>query len=112
MTMFSLLATTFDHFLLPTQASTVGKEVDWLFWFVTWVTVFFSLLIMVGTVWLGFRFRHRPGINDIGRGPTHSNLLEIVWSVIPLIIVILIAIWGFQGYMNLSVLPPAGNGTI
>ena len=107
--MFSLLATTFDHFLLPTSASTVSGEVDWLFWFVTWVTVIFSLLILLGTVWLGYRFRHQPGINDIGRGPTHSNLLEIVWSVIPLIIVLLIAIWGFKGYMNLAILPPAND---
>ncbi|MDB5328129.1 MAG: Cytochrome c oxidase polypeptide [Phycisphaerales bacterium] len=107
--MFSLLATTFDHFLLPTPASSVSGEVDWLFWFVTWVTVIFSLLILLGTVWLGFRFRHKPGINDIGRGPTHSNLLEIVWSVIPLIIVLLIAIWGFKGYMNLAILPPAND---
>lgn len=97
------------NFMLPAGASTVSAEVDWLYYFVTWVTVIFCVLIFAGTAWLAFRFRHKPGVNDIGRGPTHSNLLEIVWSVIPLIIVLLIAIWGFQGYMNLAVLPPAND---
>jgi cytochrome c oxidase subunit 2 len=107
MTMFSLLAES--SLLLPTQASTVAHEVDWLFNFVNWVTVFFTLLIFVGTGWLAVKFRHRPGVNDIGRGPTHSNLLEIVWSVIPLIIVLMIAVWGFKGYMTLAVMPPAND---
>ena len=92
--------------------STVAPDLDWLLYFIIWVSVIFTVAIFVGVAWLAIRFRYKPGVNEIGHGPTHSNLLEIVWSVIPLIIVVLIAIWGFQGYMNLSVLPPAGNGTI
>ena len=103
--MSSFLAT----FMLPTKAASFAGEVDWLFWFIMWVTLVFSAIIFVGVAWLTIRFRHKKGVNDIGRGPTHSNLLEIVWSVIPLIIVLLIAIWGFQGYMNLSVLPPSND---
>lgn len=97
-------------FLMPTQASSVAPEIDWLMTFINWVCVIFTLLIFVGTGWLAVKFRHKPGVNDMGRGPTHSNLLEIVWSVIPLIIVLLIAIWGFQGYLALAVLPPANDG--
>ncbi|MGC4030869.1 MAG: cytochrome c oxidase subunit II [Tepidisphaeraceae bacterium] len=105
--MLSILAA--GTFLMPTQASSVSHDVDWLFTFINWVCVIFTLLIFVGTGWLAVRFRHKPGINDMGHGPTHSNLLEIVWSVIPLIIVLLIAIWGFKGYLALAVLPPAND---
>lgn len=108
----SFILASLKNFIMPRGVSTVSPDIDWLMYFIIWVSVFFSVAIFVGVVWLAIRFRHRPGINDIGHGPTHSNLLEIVWSVIPLIIVVVIAIWGFQGYMNLSVLPPAGNGTI
>ena len=108
--MSSILAAA--NLLLPTQASTVAPELDWLFMFIVWVSIIFTVGIFIGVAWLAWKFHHKPGVNDIGHGPTHSNLLEIVWSVIPLVIVILIAIWGFQGYMNISVLPPAGNGTM
>ena len=99
-------------FLVPSQASTVAPKIDWLLYFIIWVSVIFTVAIFIGCAWLAIRFRHRPGINDMGSGPTHSNVLEITWSVIPLILVLLMAIWGFQDYMNVSVLPPAGNGTI
>ena len=104
--MSPLIAATF---MLPIKAASFAGEIDWLFWFIMWVTLVFTAIIFVGVAYLTIRFRHKKGVNDIGRGPTHSNLLEIVWSVIPLIIVLLIAIWGFQGYMNIAVLPPAND---
>ncbi|HEX8323044.1 MAG TPA: cytochrome c oxidase subunit II [Tepidisphaeraceae bacterium] len=108
--MLSILANAAtENFIMPTRASTVAAEVDWLMYFILWVSVFFSALIFGGVGYLAWKYHHKPGVNDIGRGPTHSNLLEIVWSVIPLIIVLLIAIWGFQGYINLAVLPPAND---
>jgi cytochrome c oxidase subunit 2 len=51
-------------------------------------------------------YRHKKGANDVGYGSTHSTLLEITWSVIPGIIVLLIAIWGFKGYIDYTVAPP------
>ena len=98
-----------ENFIMARGASTVAPMIDWLMYFILWVCVIFGALIFIGTAWLAWRFRHKPGINDIGHGPTHSNLLEIVWSVIPGIIVLLIAIWGFQGYMTLAVLPPPND---
>ena len=34
-------------FWLPPQASTIAQPVDWLFYFVYWICVFFFLLILV-----------------------------------------------------------------
>ncbi len=93
------------NFLLPPDASTIAGEIDWLTWFITWVSVIFGVGVIVITFLIAFRFRHKKGVNDIGKGPTHSTLLEITWSVIPGIIVLLIAIWGFQGYAKYSIMP-------
>ena len=94
---------------MPPQASSIAPEIDWVMYFILWVCVIFGALIFIGTGWLAWRYRHRPGINDIGSGPTHSNFLEILWSVIPFVIVVLIAIWGFEGYIKYAGLPP-GEG--
>lgn len=104
--MLSTLATA-ANWVMPEQASSIAPEIDWVMYFILWVCVIFGALIFIGTAWLAWQFRHKPGVNDIGTGPTHSNFLEIFWSVIPFVIVALIAIWGFQGYLKYSVLPPA-----
>jgi cytochrome c oxidase subunit II len=103
--MFGILADSGGNFLLPQGASTIAAEIDWLKWFITWVSIIFGFGVIIVTFLIAFRFRHKPGVNDIGKGPTHSTLLEITWSVIPGIIVLLIAIWGFQGYMKFAVVP-------
>lgn len=103
--MFGILADSTGNFLLPPQASTIASEIDWLKWFITWVSIIFGFGVIIVTFLIAFRYRHKPGVNDIGKGPTHSTLLEITWSVIPGIIVLLIAIWGFQGYMKFAVVP-------
>lgn len=103
--MFGILADSSGNFLLPQGASTIAAEIDWLKWFITWVSIIFGFGVIIVTFLIAFRFRHKPGVNDIGTGSTHNTLLEITWSVIPGIIVLLIAIWGFQGYMKFSVVP-------
>ncbi len=94
------------NFLVPTQASTMAAEIDWLTWFIVWICVIFGAIIFIGTLYIGVKFRYRPGHPEKGVGATHSTFLEIFWSVIPAIIVMLIAIWGFQGYMKFNIAPP------
>lgn len=104
-TMLGILADSTGNFLLPARASTLAAEFDWLTWFITWVCIIFGFGVLVTTFLIAMRFRHKPGVNDRGQGATHNTILEITWSVIPGIIVLLIAIWGFQGYMKFSVIP-------
>jgi cytochrome c oxidase subunit 2 len=50
------------------------------------------------------RYRARPG-HEAEPSPSHSNALEIVWSVIPAILVAVMFIWGFFGYMEMRSAP-------
>jgi cytochrome c oxidase subunit 2 len=103
----SILATVDrENFLLPRAASALAHEIDWITWFILWVCVVAGAGVFIGTAIIAVRYRHKPGVNDVGRGPTHSTLLEITWSVIPGVFVLLMAIWGFKGYMNYTVAPP------
>ena len=107
---FGILHTLFtvvdrENFLLPKAASPLARDIDWITWFILWVCIVFGGLVFGATAYLGVRYRHKKGVNDVGRGPTHSTLLEITWSVIPGIFVLLMAIWGFKGYINYTVAP-------
>jgi cytochrome c oxidase subunit 2 len=94
-----------ENFLLPKRASVLAGDIDWITYFILWVCLIFGGLVFLATAYIAVRYRHKKGVNDVGSGPTHSTLLEITWSVIPGIIVLLMAIWGFKGYMNYTVAP-------
>lgn len=86
------------------SASTVAEDIDNLFWGITWVNMVFFVLIVGLMLLFMFQYRKRPG-HKAEHSPHHNNLIEAVWSIIPLLIVVVIFAYGFVGYMRLR-LPP------
>jgi cytochrome c oxidase subunit 2 len=91
-------------FWMPSSSSSVSESVDWIFDFILWISIFFMVLVTVLMVMFIFRYRHRSG-KDAKGGPSHNTALEITWSVIPLIIVILIFWYAFEVYLDLATPP-------
>lgn len=89
----------------PERASTVAGSVDALYVFLLAVSAFFSVLIAVLVI--GFAVRYRRRSEDEVPQPIHGSLvLEIVWSVIPLGLAMVMFFWGASLYFQLS-RPPA-----
>lgn len=93
-----------DSFWMPVRASSAAGEVDWLFYFIFYVSLFFFALIVGLMIWFTLRYRRRKGEKAEG-GASHNTMLELVWSGIPLLLVIGIFLVGFQGYMRSVVSP-------
>jgi len=105
--MHSLLAeATNATFWLPKGVSSVASDVDWLFYFTYWVTIFFFVLILGLVVVFALKYRHRPGHEPCAPGPSHNNALEVIWTVIPTILVFAMFYWGVRGYMDMTIAPP------
>ena len=86
--------------LFPEQASTVAGQVDAFYLFLVLVTTFFSLLIALLILFFIIRYRRRP---DQEAEQIHgSTLLEIVWTVIPLGISMVIFVWGAILYYHIE----------
>lgn len=92
-------------FWMPDQASTVAPSIDGLYDFIYWLSLFFFVLITVLLVAFILKYRHRPGVT---REPAagHSTALELTWTIIPTILLMVIFYFGFRGFMNLSIVPP------
>jgi len=90
--------------ILPSQSSAYSRDYDLLFMSLVGLSAFFFLLIAGLLFFFIVRYRRRE--ND---GPTphitHNLTLELVWSIIPLMIVIGIFFWGFHNFMNAAVAP-------
>ena len=50
-----------QNFTLPSQGSRFAGEVDSLFWFITWVSTFFFVLIACLIFYSMWRYKFRPG---------------------------------------------------
>jgi len=90
--------------LLPEQATAYAGQVDDLFLFILYISAFFFFLVTALIVFFVWRYRRRAP-NERTPKITHNFKLEVVWTVIPLIIVIVIFFWGFHGYMDATVPP-------
>ncbi len=100
-----ILAEGFWRFLLPEQVSSDAATTDWGIKFIFWISLFFFVLIMVvGTIFV-VRFRKRPGVTP-GKSPSHHTGLELTWTIIPLILVVVIFAVTFFPYMRMYG-PPA-----
>lgn len=95
-------------FWLPPQASSTAPEVDAVFYFILWVSVFFFALICVLMVWFAVRYRRATPGQPAASRVTHNTPLEITWTAIPLVLVVVMFWMAFTAYMN-AFKPPANS---
>ena len=86
---------------LPSQSSTVAGEVDGVFSLILWISMIFFIGIVGALVWFVVRYRRQPGV-PAQREIHHSTVLEIAWSVIPFMLLIVIFVAGFGTFMGMA----------
>ena len=94
-------------FGMPEQGSTIAADVDWIYDFITWVCIFFFVLIVGFMVYFVIKYRRKDHVAS-AVGATHNTPLEVTWTVIPLMIVMLMFYWGLDHYMAMAT-PPADS---
>jgi cytochrome c oxidase subunit 2 len=90
--------------LFPESASTIAGRVDALYFFLVAIAAFFSLLIAGLIVYYAIRFRRRSA-DSVGARIHGGLVLEITWTVIPLLITMVIFIWGASVFFAMATPP-------
>lgn len=103
--MFNMLADVGGTFWMPPEASSMAGHLDWLFFFIFWICVFFFVLVLVLLVGFSWKYRYREG-QPMLDAPKHNTALELTWTFIPTVIVIVIFFYGFHGYLDMMIPPP------
>jgi cytochrome c oxidase subunit 2 len=93
---------------VPESASTVSGKVDALYFYLSGVTVFFTLLISGVLIFFVIKYRRRTPF-EIPRPIAGSHKLETLWSVIPFIIAMSMFAWSAQIYVQNSRPPKNAN---
>lgn len=93
------------YFWLPVRGSVTADSSDGLFMFIMWVSVVSCLLLMGLMILFVWKYRATSRKQRPERSTDHHTGLEIIWSVVPLPIVIAMFAWGFQGFVDLRTTP-------
>jgi len=91
--------------LFPEAASTIAPRVDALYLFLVGLTAFMTILIAALVVIFMVKYKRRDP-NSIGARIHGGMALEIIWSIIPLFIVLGIFVWATGLFFDIA-RPPA-----
>ena len=93
--------------LFPAEASSQAGPIDQLFRVHIWIISFLFSLIMVTLIYNLIAFRRRKGETGDGMYLTGNSTLEIVWTAIPLIAVLILAFFGAQTLGQIRLVDPS-----
>ncbi len=71
-----------------TAATEVARDAQWLDGMVLWIIIPITLFVTGLLIWVAFRFNHRA--NKVPARFTHHSLVEIAWTLLPIVILIVI----------------------
>ena len=85
--------------MIPKSASYHGEQTDNLFY----VTLFFMTIVFVLTQFALFYFgyRYNQGVNKKALFYSHNNKLEIIWTVIPAIVLAVLVVMGMRVWFQI-----------
>jgi cytochrome c oxidase subunit 2 len=89
---------------LPPQSSTIASQVDSLFYFILGVSIFFFVIVIGAAIYFTIKYR-RKGLTGLASSTKEHATLEILWTVIPLAIVIFIFFFGFRVFIAENIAP-------
>lgn len=92
-------------FWMPVQAAEGAAAIDWVFYFIFWISLVFFLIIALGMFYFMVRYRRRTEEQQPESNIAHNTPLELTWTIIPTILLIPMFWWGFTGFMDSRVAP-------
>ena len=94
------------EFFFPKQVSTYASDIDSLYFFIFYSSVVLFFIVVFGMLYLSVKYRHRKGEElKLTSSKDHSNLLESMFFIIPLILVSITFVWGIRSYLKMVIVP-------
>ncbi|HEY3663295.1 MAG TPA: cytochrome c oxidase subunit II [Chthoniobacterales bacterium] len=91
-----------DRFhLFPPEASTSAQQVDWLYFGLTAMMIFFCVVVFLPIIYFSIRYRRGSGA-DRSNPSSGNNLLETGWTLFPLLVSLGFFSWGAIVYYHIE----------
>jgi cytochrome c oxidase subunit 2 len=93
--------------LFPEAASSIARDVDYLYFFILAVSGFFALLVSALVVYFAVKYRRRHP-DEVGADIHGSIALELLWTTIPFLLAMVMFVWGADLFFRIA-RPPADS---
>lgn len=103
-TLWMLMNQAMAGTFMPEQGTAMAKRVDNLYGFLLVISFVACAIVIGGMVYFILKYK-RKSPNDKTAYITHDTRLEILWSVIPLIIFLVVFAWGWILYHDMRSMP-------
>lgn len=90
---------------LPEQASEFAPSVDWINNLITDISVFFTVAIVGSMIYFAIKYKKRNNVDHETPAIEGSHALELVWTIVPTVICIFVAAYGYIIYDDLRHVP-------
>jgi len=88
----------------PPQGTEIAAQYDSLYAFLLWASLIACLILIGGMVYFVLKYKRRTE-NDKTPYISHSTILEFTWSFIPLVIFMVVFVWGWILYHDMRSMP-------
>ena len=86
---------------LPEAFSAAALDYDNIYYAMYWFSLVFTVVITVATLWFVVKYKRKKG--DKLEPPGNVTVLEITWTVIPVLFIVVLFHVGFKGYVSQAV---------
>ena len=90
---------------MPPEHSTIAGDVDALFYFILYASIAMFIIVVGATAFFAVRYRRRSEKHGVTSGLDHNLKLEILWTAIPTVLVLIVFVWGFRTFLKMNVVP-------
>ena len=93
----------------PVQASTQAKDIDTFYDVLIIASVPMFVLVVAVVLYCSFKFRMRPGQENMDGPPIHGNTrLEVIWTIIPAVMMLALCTYAYVILHDAEKAPAAG----
>lgn len=82
------------------NASPEASHTEFLYMFILWVNIISFVIVMGMMFYFIFKYRRSAQKTNYQVSVAHNTPLELMWSIVPLIVMVPIFWWGFKGYIG------------
>ncbi len=87
----------------PEQASEFASRVDFLYMAIFWISLVFFVAIVGVMVYFCIKYRRKGDVIDPQPSTSHNTAIEILWSVLPSILLVWMFYVGAEDFFNMRV---------
>ena len=93
------------HGWYPLAATDAASGPDALFYFIYTGSIIIFIGIMIVVAYFLIKYKRSPQNKKASGQLVHQPLLEIAWTVIPFILVMIVFAWGYRDFIKMSIPP-------